>query len=90
MEAVRPWWVYLLTCADGTYYVGITTDVERRLRQHNAGRGARYTRTRRPVTLVASEVCASRREAMRLELRLKALSREAKARYAIHQTSLLP
>lgn len=46
---------YILECADGTYYIGWTTDPQRRLLQHNAGRGARYTRSRRPVRLVYLE-----------------------------------
>lgn len=83
----RPWWVYLLECADGTYYVGITTELGRRVRQHNAGRGARYTRTRRPVTLAASITCAGRVEAMRLEARLKQLGHRAKAAYATRQAA---
>lgn len=49
------WWVYLLRCGDGTLYTGITDDLDRRLAAHNAGRGAKYTRSRRPVTLVWRE-----------------------------------
>jgi putative endonuclease len=75
------WWVYVLTCADGTYYVGMTTDVIRRLCQHGAGRGARYTRTRLPVTLAGLAVCGGRSEAMRLEARLKRSRRPAKERF---------
>ena len=76
------WWVYLLACADGSYYVGITTDVARRLGQHDAGRGARYTRSRRPLTLVATVPCADRAEAMRLEAQLKRLPHLGKERFA--------
>jgi putative endonuclease len=85
-EGQRAWWVYLLACADGSYYVGISTDVERRLRQHNAGRGARYTRARRPVALAAAVACEGRSEAMRLEARLKQLNHRAKARYFSSQS----
>jgi len=46
-----PWTVYLVRCCDGSLYAGVTTDLERRLAQHNAGRGAAYTRSRRPVDL---------------------------------------
>lgn len=76
-----PWRVYLLRCADGTLYCGTTTDTSRRLAQHNgelAG-GARYTRSRRPVTLVAERPCASRSEALRLEARVKKTPRARKA-----------
>ncbi len=80
-ETEAGWWVYVLACADGTYYTGITTDVARRLGEHAAGRGARYTRGRRPLTLVGQFACANRAEAARLEARLKALPRGEKERY---------
>ena len=76
------WWVYLLLCADGSYYVGSTTDLQRRVGEHQAGRGARYTRGRRPLALVASVPCLSRGDAQRLESRLKSLRRKEKARLA--------
>ena len=69
---------YILECADGTFYTGWTTDPERRLRQHNAGRGARYTRTRRPLKLVYVEDQPDRGAAMRRELALKRYPRERK------------
>jgi putative endonuclease len=70
--------VYLLRCADGTLYCGWSTDLERRVRQHGAGTASRYTRSRRPVELVWSAVCADRSEAMREEARLKRLTRAEK------------
>lgn len=69
---------YILECADGTFYTGWTTDPPRRERQHNAGRGAKYTRTRRPVKMVYVEELASRAEAMKRELAIKAMGRERK------------
>lgn len=72
------WYVYILRCADGSLYTGVATDLERRLREHNAGRGARYTRGRAPVALVYQERCADRRGAARREHRIKRLSRAAK------------
>ena len=72
------WWVYLLRCADDTLYTGSTTDVERRLAQHNAGKGAKYTRARRPAELVYREPCGSRSEALRREAAIKGLSRAEK------------
>ncbi|MFZ5856407.1 MAG: GIY-YIG nuclease family protein [Chloroflexota bacterium] len=69
---------YILECADGTFYTGWTTDPPRRERQHNAGRGAKYTRTRRPVKLVYVEELSSRAEAMKRELAIKAMGRERK------------
>jgi len=68
----------LLECADGTYYVGVATDLKDRLLQHNKGQGARYTRGRRPVRLVWSQSCANYAEARALEARLKRWSREKK------------
>lgn len=74
-----PWYVYLLRCADGTLYAGITTHLERRLAEHNAGRaGAKYTRARRPVTLAWSEPAADRSAAGRREYALRRLPRAAK------------
>lgn len=70
--------VYLLRCADGSLYCGWTTDLERRLAAHNRGTGSRYTGSRRPVEVAASWPAASRGEAMRLEARIKRLSRAEK------------
>lgn len=72
------WWVYLLRCGDGTCYTGITTDLERRLAEHAAGKGARYTRGRLPVALLGAVACVTRSEAARLEARLRRLSPETK------------
>ncbi|MFN8413552.1 MAG: GIY-YIG nuclease family protein [Anaerolineales bacterium] len=69
---------YILECADGTYYTGWTTDPERRVKQHNKGTGARYTRTRRPVKLVYLEPQPDRTTAMKRERAIKALSRKQK------------
>ncbi|HEX7540615.1 MAG TPA: GIY-YIG nuclease family protein [Anaerolineales bacterium] len=69
---------YILECSDGTYYTGWTSDPERRLCRHNRGGGARYTRSRRPVRLVYVEEQPDRSSAMRREIRIKRMSREAK------------
>ena len=68
----------MLRCADGSLYTGWTTDPERRLKAHNAGRGAKYTRSRRPVELAYLEQWDTPREAMRREWQLKQLSRAEK------------
>ena len=66
------WSVYIVSCSDGTFYTGITTDVERRVEEHNSGRaGARYTRARRPVRLVYREAAGNRSEAARREYRIR-------------------
>jgi len=69
---------YILECADGTLYTGWTEDLARRVRAHNAGRGARYTRGRRPVRLVYWEAQPSRNAAQRREAALRRLSRAQK------------
>jgi len=75
----KKWSSYLLECADGTYYSGVATDLEDRLREHNAGRGAKYTRGRRPVRLVWFRKCGSYAKARALEARVKGCSREKKS-----------
>ncbi len=81
-DAARPaaWWVYILRCADGSLYTGITTDTRRRVAEHNgdSARGARYTRGRRPVELVYAEMAASRVAAARREAAIKRLDRPRK------------
>ena len=72
-------YTYVLRCADGTFYTGWTTDLERRVAAHNAGKGARYTRSRRPVALCHWEAFATREEAMRREAAIKRMSRQEKA-----------
>jgi putative endonuclease len=75
---VAGWYVYIVRCADGTLYTGITNDVERRIAAHNGGRGSRYTSSRLPVTLVHLAEAADRSEASRIECRWKRLSRAEK------------
>lgn len=65
------WFVYILRCADRTLYTGVTTDTEKRLADHNAGRGARYTRARLPVDLVYIEPATDRGAALRRESEIK-------------------
>lgn len=71
-------YTYLLKCADGTLYCGWTNHLEERIRAHNEGRGAKYTKGRRPVELVYHEVFETRQEAMRREAAIKKLRREEK------------
>ncbi|MDH5547391.1 MAG: GIY-YIG nuclease family protein [Gammaproteobacteria bacterium] len=73
------WFVYILRCADETLYTGIATDVERRVEEHNSSpQAAKYTRARRPVTLVYSEEVHSRSAAAKREHEIKQLNRKAK------------
>ena len=74
------WYVYILECADHTFYTGITTDLDTRVREHDAGSGARYTRGRRPVRLIYSEQVPDRGTAQSREYSIKQLSRTQKSR----------
>jgi len=71
-------YVYVVECSDGTYYTGYTTDVERRVDEHNDGSGAKYTRGRRPVELVHVETYDTQSDAMQREHAIKQLRRAAK------------
>ena len=75
---------YILECADGTYYTGWTTDPERRERQHNTGKGAHYTKTRRPVKLVYLEPQPDRSTAQKREIKIKKLTRARKEELIIN------
>ena len=74
------WYLYILRCGDGTLYTGITTDVEKRLEAHQTGKGAKYTRGRGPLQLVYREKCGTHSDALRRELKIKAMSRENKCK----------
>ena len=72
------WFVYILNCADGTLYTGITNDLDRRIKAHNAGTASKYTRVRRPVSIVYSEEVETKGDALRRELQIKRLTRSGK------------
>ncbi len=72
------WTVYILKCADGTLYTGITNDLERRMTEHGAGQGAKYTKGRGPLQLVYQEICQGRGLASKRESQIKSLDRKAK------------
>lgn len=79
--AAQQWFVYVVECIDGTLYTGVTTDVTRRVREHNEGkRGAKYTRSRRPVKLRFARACDTRSDALKEEIRIKRLKRCEKQR----------
>ena len=80
-HAAPQWYVYILRCADSSLYTGVTTDPERRLREHNGvlkGKGAKYTRTRRPVTLATAIPLPSKVAVYQAEYAIKRLSRTEK------------
>ena len=72
------WYLYILRCKDGSLYTGITTDVEKRLEAHRAGKGAKYTRGRGPLELVYKEECGDHSEALKREAEIKRLPRDEK------------
>lgn len=72
------WKLYILRCGDGSLYTGITVDVEKRLKAHRTGKGAKYTRGRGPLELVYREDCGDHSAALRRELQIKAMPREEK------------
>ena len=74
----KSWRVYMLRCCDGSLYTGATNDLQGRLRRHAAGQGARYTRSRLPLTLVYAEAAKGRGMALRREAALKRLTRAEK------------
>lgn len=71
-------YTYILKCRDGSLYTGWTTDLERRLKEHNSGKGAKYTKSRRPVMLVYYETFDTKEEAMKREYAIKQLRRKDK------------
>ena len=74
----EPWFLYILECADGSFYTGVTKDIDRRLAEHNKGKASKYTRLGLPVRLRYSERCDGRAEALVRECQVKALPRKKK------------
>ena len=72
------WYVYLLECSDGTYYTGITNDLEKRIENHNKGIASKYTRSRLPVKLLHSKLVSSKSAALKEEYRIKRLQKDKK------------
>jgi putative endonuclease len=81
------WYLYLIECEGGTLYAGISTDVERRYAEHVAGKGARYTRARKPVRLVGFRECGSRSNALKAELAIKKLPKAEKITALLEEQS---
>lgn len=72
------WFIYIVECSDGTYYCGITNDIDKRMRKHNTGRGAKYTRSRLPVFLLYSEQVETKSLALKREYEIKRMKRKQK------------
>jgi putative endonuclease len=75
---VGKYWVYMVRCSDGSLYTGTTSDLDRRLGQHNSGKASKYTRARLPVKLAYVEKASSRSSALKRELEMKRLGRRGK------------
>lgn len=84
-SGTKQWHVYLLECRDGSYYCGITNDLERRIKEHNKGVGAKYTKGRTPVRLICSSSVANRSEALKLEALVKKKKKKEKAKFLLGQ-----
>ena len=82
------WFVYVVRCRDGSLYTGISRDVGARVQKHNDGKGARYTRGRGPLAVCAVRRCTSKGDALRLELAIKALTRDDKERLVAKKSRL--
>lgn len=85
-ELTANWFVYMLQCADGSIYTGITNNIELRLAKHNSGKGAKYTRARLPVKLKATWIHPNKSEASKAEHALKKLQRDQKLRLIAGQS----
>ncbi|QUG39888.1 GIY-YIG nuclease family protein [Psychrobacillus sp. INOP01] len=72
---------YVLECKDGSYYAGYTNDLVKRIKVHNEGKGAKYTRAKRPVSCIYSELYETKQEAMQAEYAFKQLTRKQKINY---------
>ena len=79
-ESNEEWFLYMLRCNNGSLYTGVTNNLERRLKMHEEGKAAKYTRARRPVELVYQEVCSGRKEALMREWKVKELPKVEKER----------
>ena len=87
-KCLMEWFVYIIECRDGSLYTGITNDLDKRLAKHNAGVGAKYTATRRPVRLVHYEPVGNRSEASKREIEIKRLCRREKQRIFVDKMTV--
>lgn len=83
IETYQKWFVYILRCSDDTLYTGITNNLEKRIKQHNDGKGAKYTKGRGPVTLIRCFEKLTKGEALKLEYKIKQLPKEEKLKFNV-------
>lgn len=84
------WTVYIVRCADSTLYCGITNDLTARLTAHSTGKGAKYTRRRGPVKLAFAQKCRTKQLALRIEYKLKQLTRDQKQALLVEPARVVP
>ena len=84
------WHLYLIECVGGSFYAGISTDVERRYAEHLSGKGARYTRSHKPLRLLGARLCGSRSAALKAELALKKLPKAKKLAFLLEPATPAP
>ena len=84
------WHIYIIECSDGSLYTGITKDLDKRITAHNDGRGAKYTKSRRPVRLRYSEPAADRKNASQREYAIKSLRKAEKMRLITPEPLITP
>lgn len=77
-ESQASWWIYIVQCADRTFYTGCSPDVPKRILAHNSGKGAKYTRSRLPVSLIYTEQYTTQSEALKREAVIKKMTRKEK------------
>jgi predicted GIY-YIG superfamily endonuclease len=88
-KIISEWTVYILECSDGTFYTGVTNNLQKRINLHNAGKGAKYTRSRLPVKVIYQEDAPEKSEALKREYMIKQLSREQKIKL-MHNSAVSP
>ena len=84
MSDTTKWFVYILECSDGTYYTGITNNLDKRIKKHNNGTGAKYTKYRSPVKLLVERSLDSKSEALKLEYKVKEQPKNKKIEFLIN------
>jgi len=83
------WHIYIIECSDKSLYTGVTSDLKRRLREHNSGKGGRYTKSRTPVTLVYSETYKTKSKALKREIQIKGWTKKKKKALIEHDYAKL-
>jgi putative endonuclease len=89
MNIIKSWFVYILECSDGTLYTGSTNNIERRIQQHNKGTGAKYTKGRAPVVLLRWFKLENKSQALKLEYKIKQLTKKEKLSFSLEKDSLI-